>query len=232
MPQQAIEVAGLREIQQRIAELGNRLKPGALRRPSVDIAKRLVASNRKRLGRGVDVNGRPLTSQLSKRLGLVPLGGEYGLFARSVRAEPFSGNGDGVDLYSTFIGANVAYKGLPVYPKVAKFLTIPIEAKRGEFSTSESGRFLAAGLGIQDNHTGRRARHFENTFWLNTDGKLFLVQYDKRKKYSAEGRRKLRFLFLLVRSIRYPKNEWLGVSDDDLSMAAQVYGAHLDTFAA
>ncbi len=229
MPQQSIETVGLADVQRRIARLGDRLKPGALRRPSVDVAKRLVLSNRKRLGRGVDVHGRPLHSGLAKRLGLVPLGGEFGLFGRSIRAEP-SSSGDGVDLYSTFIGADVAYKGKVITPKTAQYLTIPLEAKGGESSTSESGSFLAAGLGIKDNRTGRRAGHYENTFVMRTDGKLFIVQSDKRKKFSDANRRKLRFLFLLVRSSRYPKNEWLGVSNDDLSMAAEVYGAHLDTF--
>jgi hypothetical protein len=231
MTAQSVELVGLKEVQKRINALGDRLKPGALRRPSVEIAKRLVASNRKRLGRGVDVHGRPLQSQLAKRLGLVPLGGEFGLFGRSVRAEPMA-SGDGVDLYSTFIGANVAYKGLPIVPKVSRYLTIPLEAKGGEFSTSDSGRFLAAGLGIKDNHTGRRARHFENTFFLEDDGKLFLVQNDTRQARSKDTKRKLRFLFLLVRSVRYPKNEWIGVSDDDMAMAAEVYGAHLDALAA
>jgi hypothetical protein len=230
MTQQRVEVVGLRDIQQRIALLGDRIRPGGLRRPSVEIAKRLVASNRSRLGRGVDVHGRALRSDLARRLGLAPLGGEWGLFGRSVRAEPMT-SGDGVDLYSTFIGADVAYKGKTITPKVRKYLTIPLEAKGGEFSRSESGGFLSSGLSIKDNRTARRAAHFENTFFMRTDGKLFLVQNDKRKQFRGEGKRKLRFLFLLVRSVRYPKNEWLGVSDADGAMAADVYGRHLDTFA-
>ena len=229
MTLQSVEIVGLRDIQQRIARLGDRLKPGSLRRPSVDVAKRLVASNRQRLGRGVDVNGRALRSALSKRLGLVPLGGEFGLFGRSIRAEPMA-SGDGVDLYSTFIGADVAYKGKVITPRTKQYLTIPLDAKGGESSKSEAGNFLSAGLGIKDNRTGRRAEHFENTFFMRTDGKLFLVQNDKRKRFSGANSRKLRFLFLLVRSIRYPKNEWIGVSNDDQSMAIEVYGNHLDTF--
>ena len=229
MTLQSVHVAGLPEIQQRIVQLGDRLKPGGLLRPSIDIAKRLVASNRQRLGRGIDVHGRPLRSALAKRLGLVPLGGEFGVFSRSVRAEPMR-QGDGVDLYSTFIGADVAYHGKVITPKVKQYLTIPLEAKGGEASESDTGRFLSAGLSIRDNHTGHRARHFENTFFMRTDGKLFLVQSDKRTKYSGNNTRKLRFLFLLVRSVRYPKNEWIGVSDNDQSMAIEVYGNHLDTF--
>jgi hypothetical protein len=159
----------------------------------------------------------------------VPLGGESGLFGRSIRAEPMA-TGDGVDLYSTFIGADVAYQGKVITPKVKQWLTIPLEAKGGEASRSETGNFLSAGLSMKDNRTWRRAEHFDNTFFMRTDGKLFLVQNDKREK--GKNARKLRFLFLLVRSIRYPKNEWLGASNDDLVMAAEVYGAHLDTFTA
>jgi hypothetical protein len=228
----SIEVLGLDDIQRRIAALGDRLKPGALKRPSVEIAKRLVASNRARLGRGVDVNGRAIRSNLAKRLGLVPLGGEYGLFARSIRAQAIASGGDGVDLYSTFIGANVAYKGKTITPRLRQYLTIPLEAKGGEFSQSDSGGFLGSGLSVKDNRTARRAEHFENTFFMRTDGKLFIVQNDKRKKYSGANNRRLRFLFLLVRSVRYPKNEWLGVSDSDSAITAEVYGNHLDTFAA
>jgi hypothetical protein len=229
MTQQSVQIVGLQDIQRRIALLGDRIRPGGLRRPSVEIAKRLVASNRARLARGVDVHGRALRSNLAKRLGLAPLGGEWGRFGRSIRGEPMT-SGDGVDLYSTFIGADVAYKGKTITPKVRQYLTIPLEAKGGEFSRSDSGSFLGAGLSIKNNRTARRAEHFENTFFMRTDGKLFLVQNDKRKKFSGPNSRKLRFLFLLVRSVRYPKNEWLGVSDSDSAMAAEVYGRHLDTF--
>ena len=228
MTQQSIEIVGLADVQRRIALLDQRLRPSALRQPNVDIAKRLVLSNRRRLARGVDVNGRPLRSGLAKRLGLIPLGGEHGPFSRSIRAEPI---GNGVDLYSTFIGAAVAYSGKVITPRYARFLTIPIEAENDEFSVSDAGgSFLSAGLGIKENRTARRARDYENTFWMRTDGKLFLVQNDKRKKFSAANSRKLRFLFLLVRSMRYPRNEWLGVSADDIAMAIDEYGAHLDTF--
>jgi hypothetical protein len=227
--QQSITTVGLADLQRRIALLGERLKPGALRRPSVDVAKQLVLSNKRRLGRGVDVNGRPLQSEIARKLGLVPLGGEHGLFGKSIRAEPMT-QGDGVDLYSTFIGAAVAYDGKVITPKHARFLTIPIEAKGGEFSHGD-GSFLAAGLGIKENTTARRARDYEDTFVLDAHGSLFIVQNDKRKKFSEGNKRKLRFLFLLVRSIRYPKNEWLGVSNDDSTNAIEVYGTYLDTFA-
>jgi hypothetical protein len=230
--QLAIDARGLEDIQRRITALGARLKPGALERPSTDIAKRLVISNRRRLGRGVDVNGRALNSQLARRLGLMPLGGEHGTFAQSIQARAITGSGsDGVDLYSTFIGAKVAYYGKTITPKRSRYLTIPLEARGGEFSSSASGRFMSAGLSIGDSYTGHRARHYDNTFFMATDGKLFLVQNDKRKKFSADGKRKLRFLFLLVKSVRYPKNEWIGVSSDDTAMAIQVYGDFLDRVA-
>lgn len=163
---------------------------------------------------------------MAKRLGLVSLGGEFGLFGRSIKAEPLA-QGDGVDLYSTFIGANVAYLGKVITPKNGQYLTIPLEAKGGEFSAvSAKGNFLSAGLGLHDNRTGRRASHYAGRFFLRTNGKLFIVTKDSRKS----ANQKLRFLFLLVRSARYPKNEWLGASDDDMAMAAETYANHLDTF--
>ena len=230
MTQQSITTVGLADLQRRIALLSDRLKPGALRRPSVDVAKQLVLSNRRRLGRGVDVSGRPLQSDFARRLGLMPLGGEHGLFGKSIRAEP-KRQGDGVDLYSTFIGAAVAYDGKVITPKHARFLTIPIEAKGGEHSMSDAGSSLAAGLGITENTTARRARDYDNTFVLDANGSLFIVQKEKRKVSSEGNRHKLRFLFLLVRQIRYPKNEWLGVSNDDSTDAIESYGSYLDTFA-
>lgn len=229
MIQQSVETVGLSDIQRRIARLGERLRPDSLRRPSVEIAKSLVRSNKQRLARGVDVHGRALKSGLASRLGITPLGGEFRTFGRSIKAEPY-GRGDSVDLYSTFIGADVAYKGKTIRPKTKKYLTIPLEAKGGEFSRSQKGNFLSAGLGLADNRTGRRAGHFKDTFFMTKDGKLFLVQHDKRQRFSGPNRQKLRFLFVLVRSAQYPKNEWLGVSNDDLSMAAEIYGKHLDTF--
>ena len=221
MTQQSITTVGLADLQRRIALLSDRMKPGALRRPSAEIAKQLVLSNKRRLARGVDVNGRPLKSGLARKLGLVPLGGADGLFGRSIRAEPRA-QGDGVDLYSTFIGAAVAYDGKVITPKHARFLTIPIQ--------DEDGSSLAAGFGLQENTAARRARDYENTFVLNTGGSLFIVQNDKRK-YSDANRKKLHFLFLLVRQVRYPSNEWLGVSGDDSNDAIEDYGTFVDTFA-
>lgn len=230
MPVQSIELRGLAEIQKRVALLGDRLKPGALRRPGVEIAKALVASNRSRLARGVDVNGRALRTGAAVRRGLKPLGGGDGLFARSVRAQPFTSGGDGVDIYSTFIGADVAYKGKEIRPKTAKYLTVPLEAKGGEGSETASGGFASAGLSLFGNTTGRRARHYDNTFFLEDDGRLFIAQRDKRVK--GKNTNRIRFLFLLIRRMRYPQNEWLGASEGDMSMAAETYGRHLDTFAA
>lgn len=224
MVQQSIEVRGLADIQARIARLGQRLGAGELRRPSVSIAKSLVNSNKARLARGVDVHGRPLRSAAARRRGVVPLGGAKGVFYRSVFASAFT-SGDGVDLYSNFIGADVAYKGKEITPKKAKYLTVPLDAKGGE-SEGDGG----AGLSLVANRTGRRARQYEGTFFLETDGSLFLVQRDKRVK--GDNARKLRFLFVLIRRMRYPQNEWLGASNDDLTKAAETYGQHLDTFAA
>jgi hypothetical protein len=213
------EINGLRDVQQRIARLGLQAKD--LRRPNGFIGAEVVNRNRARLERGVDVNGRPLQSKLSDRLGLVALGGANRTPGRSIR---WGISGGDLELYSSWIGARLAFRGGVVTPRVKKYLTIPLEARGGSEARGRAGLSLAEGRSV----TGRRALHYDNTFFLRTNGKLFLVQKDKRTKGKMAG--SLRFLFLLVKSTRYPKNEWLGFSDADLEMAAQVYGKHMDTF--
>ena len=210
------EISGLRDVQQRVARLGLQMKD--LKRPNGFIGAEMVKRNRARLDRGVDVSGAPLASTLSKKLGVAPLGGGHGLFGKSIK---WTLAGSDLELFSTFIGAGVAYRGDTIVPKVKKYLTIPLEARGG---SEARGR---AGLTLEDNRTGRRALHYKDTFFLRVNGKLFLVQKDKRTGKNAD---KLRFLFLLVTRMKYPKNEWLGFSGADLEMAAGVYGKHLDTF--
>ena len=204
-----IEVLGLRDIQERIARLGLNAKD--LRRPNAFIAQELPLRNRRRLEQGVDVNGMPLKSKLAGRLGLVPLGGAHGLFGKSVHGGI---DGQDVDLFSTFIGAAVAYYGKVIRPKTKQYLTIPVRARGGQSSDGA--------LEVLGNRTGRRALHYSNTFFLRRNGKLMLMQ--------KTGKGSLRVLFFLVKSVRWPRNEWLGASPADLEMVADRYGQHLDTF--
>jgi hypothetical protein len=213
------EINGLRDALLRIARLGLQAKD--LRRPNGFIGAEMVKRNRARLDRSVDVNGRPMTSSLSKKLGLAPLGGGHGLFGKSIK---WSLSGSDLELFSTFIGAGVAYRGDTIVPRVKKWLTIPLEARGGSESRGRAGLTFPEGRSV----TGRRALHYENTFFLRVNGKLFLVQKDKRTKGKHAG--SLRFLFLLVKRVKYPKNEWLGFSNADLEMAAKTYGEHMDTF--
>lgn len=216
------EISGLADVRARVARLGLQAKD--LRRPNGSIGAEVVNRNRARLGRSVDVNGAPLASKRAAKLGLVPLGGEHRTPARSIRWGLAGGD---LELYSSWIGARLAYKGGVVVPKTKKYLTIPMEARGGSESNGRAGLTLADGRSV----TGRRALHYENTFFLRVNGKLFLVQKDKRKNArNWKGAGALRFLFLLVKSVRYPKNEWLGFSDADLEMAAKTYGEHMDTF--
>jgi hypothetical protein len=213
--QSRVEMTGLADIQRRVAQLGLNLKPNALRRPGGDIGAEMVLRTKKRLGSGRDVNGVPLRSKRSAQLGLEPLGGSDGRFGQSTH---WSVDSDGVDLFSTFIGAGVAYRGDVITPKVKKFLTIPLRARGGDFA-SKARRVRA-----EKNTTGRRARHYsKGTFVLRrAGGKLVIVQ-------KTQGGA-LRALFLLVKKIRYPKNEWLGYAADDLKFVLERYGRHLDTF--
>lgn len=202
---------GFRDVQARIARLG--LNTQDLRRPNANVAKYLVVSNKMRLDRGVDVHGRPLKSKLSKRLGVQPLGGAHRTPGKSIRSEI---EGQDVNLFSTWIGAGVAYRGDVIRPKLKKYLTIPLRARGGEYSSSDRG------VSVVGNRTGRRALHYKNTFFIRRNGKLLLMQKQ------PDGA--LRALFLLVKSTKYPKNEWLGASSEDLDYAVKVYSKHLDTF--
>ncbi len=208
-----VEVQGLTDIQERVTRLGLNAKD--LRRPNVFIAQELPLRNRKRLDQGVDVNGLPLKSKLAGRLGLVPLGGAHGLFGKSVHGAV---DGQDVDLFSDFIGAAVAYYGKRIVPKTKQYLTIPARARGGEFARADRA------LEVLGNRTGRRALHYsrKTTFFLRRNGKLMLMQ--------KTGKGSLRVLFFLVKSVRWPRNEWLGASPADLDMIADRYGQHLDTF--
>lgn len=143
-----LESSGPRDITARIKRLGVNLKD--LRRPNNEIAKRIVARNRQRLARGVDVSGYALRSGLAKRLGLAPLGGADGLFGRSIHARV--GSDGAIDLYSDFVGAGVAYHGKTITPKTAQFLAVPLEDERDT-----------------------RAVRNKDTFLLRVNGKLFVV---------------------------------------------------------
>ena len=210
-----VDIVGLQDIQSRVTQLGLRAKD--LRRPNASVAQSVVLANRLRLDAGVDVNGVPLRSQRSKQLGLTPLGGGSGLFGRSLKGDAAA---DGPEIYSTFIGAGVAYRGDTIVPKRKKYLTIPARAKGGELAGQEnrSVRVLA-------NRRGDRAAHYSSktTFVLRrAGGKLMIVQ-----KQTGGA---LRVLFFLVKKARYPKNEWAGFSNDDQDKAMAVYEKHLDTY--
>lgn len=210
MLQTHVEIAGLEDIQRRIAQLGDRFTPRMLRRPSAFVGAEMVVRTKERLGKGVDVHGMPLRSQRSKQLGLRPLGGADGSFARSVQ---WAIANDGVDLYSTFVGAGVAFRGDTITPKKAKYLTIPLRARGGDNARADRA------LTIAKNRTGRRAAHYsrKSTFIRRTAGGKLII-------FQKEPSGAIRALFLLVKKVRYPKNEWLGYSADDQKMAIEQFG--------
>lgn len=208
-----VEVMGLEPVQRAIARLGDRFTPNSLRRPAAFVGAEMVVRTKRRLGQGVDVHGMPLKSQRSRRLGLKPLGGADGDFGKSVHWAIAS---DGVDLYSTFVGAGVAQRGDTITPKRAKYLTIPLRARGGDNARADRA------LTLVRNRTGRRAAHYlrTTTFIRRTAGGKLII-------FQKEPSGAIRALFLLLKKVRYPKNEWLGYSADDQKMAVDQFAKFL-----
>lgn len=210
-----VKVVGLEDIQRRVSRLGLQMKD--LRRPSMNVAQSARLANLQRLDRGVDVHGAALRSQRAKRLGLTPLGGGSGLFGRSLRA---AADSEGPELFSTFVGAGVAYRGDTIKPRHKKYLWIAARARGGE--SAGAGRKVD----VLPNRRGDRAAHYssKSTFVLTRqNGRLKMV-------VQKTGGGALRVLAFLVKRAKYPKNEWAGFADSDQDKALQVYGEHLDTF--
>jgi hypothetical protein len=213
---QDTKLAGVEDIQRRVTLLGMRAKD--LRRPSMNIAQSTVLANRQRLDRGVDVHGVPLRSRRAQQLGLTPLGGGSGSFGRSLKP---SADADGPEIYSTFKGAGVAYRGDTIRPRLKKFLWVPARVEGGMFSSRDRA------LDVMANRRGDRSSHYSrsSTFVMSRQGgRLRMVM----QKVNAGA---LRVLAFLVKQSRYPKNEWAGFAESDQENAMKVYGEHLDTFA-
>lgn len=170
-----------------------------------DAGEELKLRHKRRLAAGIGVNGQKLSSKFSTRFGTEPLGGAERSFGTSLGYEATR---KGLVFFSTWKGAAVAQKGMTIFPKHAKFLTIPLRAKGGIFETG--------GLGTKKNREGYRAREFKDTFFLRSRGRLFLMQ-----KLGKGG--KLRALFLLVRSMKYPKNVWFGANEADSAAIGKLY---------
>lgn len=199
-----VELEGMKDLRARIAQLGVNIKD--VRRPSKNVGEMMLASTHQRMARGLDVHGQRLKSDRASRQGHQPLRG----LADSVH---YAVDQEGLALFSSDIRAGVHFRGDTIVPKRARFLTIPLRARGGE---------SAGGAGLIANRTGRRARHYKNTFFLRKNGKLLLMQ---RTPGGA-----LRALFLLVKKVKLKKNEWLGWSREDLNRTEEIYAKHLDTF--
>ncbi len=173
------------------------------------IGEEMLLRTHKRMRAGIDVDGRAFArSRRAEQSGGQTLF-DRGALAASVNYEA---NATTLDLFSSDKRARVHQEGLEIRPKKAKFLTIPLRARGGLFS--------GPALDTQANRTGARASHFKNTFFLRRGRFLLLMQ--------KTGDKTLRALFLLVRSIREKKREWLGYSPADQEMAGEVLGRHIE----
>jgi hypothetical protein len=178
-------------------------------RPALkDSAEEMLARTQRRMRAGVDVHGRPFT----RSRGGAGRGGQT-LWDRGVLAASaqYSVTRDAFDLFSSDKRARVLQEGETITPKNSQFLTIPIRARGGMF-----GQRDVAAIG---NRTGTRARHYKNTFFLRRGERLLLMQ-------KTPGGA-LRALFLLVRSVKLPRREWLGFNSADLDMVAGKLGSHI-----
>lgn len=201
------QILGLPEAKGAVAKVRSGVSDTRLARKF--IGEEMLARTQQRLRRGIDVHGRPFKpSHRVKKEGGQTLWDDGGL-AASVN---YSLTSDGLDLYSSDKRARVHFLGLVIRPKNGKYLTIPLRAPGGAYARKD--RFVSGNA----NRTGARASHYskKSTFFKTFGDRLYLMQ--------KTGDGKLRALFLLVRSVKMPKREWLGYSQDDLEMAMRVLG--------
>jgi hypothetical protein len=205
------------------------------RRTLIDIGEEMLVRNQRRLRRGVDVNGVAFKpSRRAVRDGGQTLWGDGKLGSSLHYDVGQSAGASALDLFSSDKRARVHYEGLTITPKNAQFLTIPMRARGGIFGDGDKGG------AITGNRTGTRARHFKNAFFLRRGNRLFLMQRvgkelagEKVVKVSRKSGSQrqiydaLRVLFMLVRSVKMPKREWMGFSNEDVDMAAAKLGGHV-----
>lgn len=207
---QEVRIAGLDDLRKRVQRM--KLNAKDLRAPSKLAGEEMIVRTQDRMAKGLDIHGRPFKkSRRSSVLGRPTLGGSDRSMANSAH---YAVAGNGLDWYSTHIGAAVHQEGKTIKPKNRKWLTIPLRAIGGNNET--------AGLSMKANRSGKRALDFKGTFFLRSRGRLFLMQ-------KLDGK-KLRALFLLVKSMTMKKNEWFGFTAGDEGAVGEIYLDHLDTF--
>lgn len=201
---------GFKEARQFLAGAAGRMRDTRTARKF--IGEEQLARNQRRIRAGIDVDGKRFTP--SRR---VQMSGGQTLVDRGRLAASLNYDtpGENLDLYSSDKRARVHWEGREIKPTGGrKFLTIPLRARGGMHSGD--------GIDIRANRTGARASHFskKTTFFRWVRGRLFLFQ-----RTEARG---IRALFLLVRSVKMPERKWFGFSSEDLEMASQVLGRHVE----
>jgi hypothetical protein len=202
------QASGIREVREFLGGAAARMRNTLPARKNV--GEEMLLRTQRRLRAGVDVNGNPFKP--SRRV--EKFGGQT-LWDRGALGGSANYDTPGLDLelFSTSKYARVHQEGLEIKPKKGQFLTIPLRARGGIFE----GAF--GGVEAKANRTGARARHFAGTFIKRFGTRLFIMQKVDAKR--------LRALFLLLRSVKMPKREWLGFGPADVEMAANKLGAHI-----
>jgi hypothetical protein len=199
-------MSGFRETRRFLAGTSARIRnpESALR----DAGEDQIFRNTHRMRAGRDIDGRPFKA--SRR---VERSGGQTLFDRGALAasQNVDASNTKLDYYSTDKRARAHWDGALIVPKKASFLTIPLRARGGMFGGED--------LSVRQNRAGDRARHYKNTFFKWRGGRLFLFQ--------KIGEKKVRALFMLVRSIKLPQRKWMGYGGDDLARLRERLRAHV-----
>jgi hypothetical protein len=177
------------------------------------IGEEMLFRTQRRLRSGVDINGNAFTpSRRVEKFGGQTLW-DRGQLAASVN---YDTPGEDLELFSSDKRARVHQEGLEIRPKGGKqFLTIPLRARGGLFEGA------IGGVDVKANRTGARGGHYGvgSTFIKRFGDRAYIFQ-------KVDGKR-IRALFLLLRSVKMKKREWLGFGPSDLDMAVSKLGAHV-----
>jgi len=203
------QIGGLREVRSFLSGAAARMRNTRPARKNA--GEEMLVRTQRRMRAGVDINGVPFKpSRRVEKFGGQTLWDKGAMAASANYDTP----DQDLELFSTDKRSRVHQEGLEIKPKKGQFLTIPLRARGGLFEGA------IGGVDVQANRTGARAGHYANTFIKRFGDRLYIFQ-------KIAGSKRIRALFLLLRSVKMPKREWLGFSEADVSMVADKIGAHI-----
>jgi hypothetical protein len=177
------------------------------------IGEEMLFRTQRRMRAGIDIDGKPFVpSRRASKFGGQTLW-DRGRLAASVN---YDTPGNDLELFSTDKRARVHWEGLEIFPKAGhKFLAIPLRAPGGLFA----GAF--GGVDVKANRTGRATGHYyrDSTF-IKRIGRLTYI-------FQKVDKKRIRALFLLVRSVKEKQRKFFGFGASDLDMAANKLGADI-----